>query len=122
MTQAPTTREEALQRDAADPLADRAALFDLPDGVTYLVGHSLGPPPKGARDRLAAAQADWAGDLVRSWNSAGWIDLAERTGDRLAALIGAGPGEVIVADSVSVNLFKLAAAALPQAQTYALFV
>ena len=122
MTQAPTTREEALQRDAADPLADRAALFDLPDGVTYLVGHSLGPPPKGARDRLAAAQADWAGDLVRSWNSAGWIDLAERTGDRLAALIGAGPGEVIVADSVSVNLFKLAAAALPQAKTYALFV
>ena len=55
MTKAPTTREEALQRDAADPLADRAALFDLPDGVTYLVGHSLGPPPKGARDRLAAA-------------------------------------------------------------------
>ena len=122
MIKAPITRAEALQRDAADPLADRAALFDLPEGVTYLVGHSLGPPPKGARDRLAAAQADWAGDLVRSWNSAGWIDLAERTGDQLAALIGALPGEVIVADSVSVNLFKLAAAALPQARTYALFV
>ena len=122
MIKAPTTRAEALQRDAADPLADRAALFDLPDGVTYLVGHSLGPPPKGARDRLAGAQADWAGDLVRSWNSAGWIDLAERTGDRLASLIGAQPGEVIVADSVSVNLFKLAAAALPQAKTYTLFV
>jgi len=122
MTQAPTTREEALQRDDADPLADRAALFDLPDGVTYLVGHSLGPPPKTARTRLHAAQQDWTQDLVRSWNSAGWIDLAERTGDRLASLIGAGPGEVIVADSVSVNLFKLAAAALPQARTYALFV
>lgn len=122
MIKAPITRAEALQRDAADPLADRAALFDLPEGVTYLVGHSLGPPPKAARDRLAAAHADWAGDLVRSWNSAGWIDLAERTGDQLAALIGALPGEVIVADSVSVNLFKLAAAALPQARTYALFV
>jgi kynureninase len=122
MIKAPTTREEALQRDAADPLADRAALFDLPDSVTYLVGHSLGPPPKTARTRLNAAQQDWTQDLVRSWNSAGWIDLAERTGDRLAALSGAQPGEVIVADSVSVNLFKLAAAALPQARTYALFV
>ncbi len=122
MIKAPITRAEALQRDAADPLVQRAALFDLPEGVTYLVGHSLGPPPKGARDRLAAAHADWAGDLVRSWNSAGWIDLAERTGDQLAALIGALPGEVIVADSVSVNLFKLAAAALPQARTYALFI
>jgi kynureninase len=122
MTKAPTTREEAMQRDAADPLADRAPLFDLPNGVTYLVGHSLGPPPKTARTRLDAAQQDWTQDLVRSWNSAGWIDLAERTGHRLAALIGAQPGEVIVADSVSVNLFKLAAAALPQARTYALFV
>ncbi|MEX1252280.1 MAG: aminotransferase class V-fold PLP-dependent enzyme [Hyphomonas sp.] len=122
MNPVPNSRAEALQRDAADPLAQRRALFDLPEGVTYLVGHSLGPPPKGARERMAAAQADWAQGLVRSWNTAGWIDLAERTGDRLAALIGAEPGEVIVADSVSVNLFKLAAAALAQARTYALFV
>jgi len=122
MNPIPTSRAEALHCDAADPLAERRALFDLPEGVTYLVGHSLGPPPKGAREQLAAAQADWAQGLVRSWNAAGWIDLAERTGDRLAALIGAEPGEVIVADSVSVNLFKLAAAALPQARTYALFV
>lgn len=118
----PTTRAEAILFDQQDPLAERAALFDLPEGVAYLVGHSLGPPPRGARVRLEAAQQDWAADLVRSWNSAGWIDLAERTGDRIAALIGAQPGEVIVADSVSVNLFKLAAAALPQARTYALFV
>lgn len=122
MIKVPTSRAEALEQDAADPLAKRAELFDLPAGVTYLVGHSLGPPPRGAREKLAAAQVDWSSDLVRSWNSAGWIDLAERTGDRLAALIGADPGEVIVADSVSVNLFKLAAAALPHARTYALFV
>jgi kynureninase len=122
MIQIPTSRTEALQCDAADPLAERPGLFDLPEGVTYLVGHSLGPPPRGAQEKLAAAQADWAEDLVRSWNTAGWIDLAERTGDRLAALIGAQPGEVIVADSVSVNLFKLAAAALPHAHAYALFV
>lgn len=122
MIQPPKSRTEALAQDAADPLAERARLFELPAGVTYLVGHSLGPPPAGARARLAAAQADWAEDLVRSWNTAGWIDLAERTGDRLAALIGAEPGEVIVADSVSVNLFKLAAAALPHARSYALFV
>lgn len=118
----PTTRAEAMLSDQQDPLAERAALFDLPEGVAYLVGHSLGPPPRGARARLEEAQQDWAGDLVRSWNSAGWIDLAERTGDRIAALIGAQPGEVVVADSVSVNLFKLAAAALPQARTYTLFV
>jgi len=122
MIRPPTSRDEAVLLDQSDPLADRRELFDLPEGVTYLVGHSLGPPPKSARERLTAAQQDWAADLVRSWNSAGWIDLAERTGDRIAALIGAQPGEVIVADSVSVNLFKLAAAALPQARTYALFV
>lgn len=122
MAHPPSTRAEALQRDQEDPLAGRGDLFDLPEGVTYLVGHSLGPPPKSAQQRLVAAQTDWQSDLVRSWNSAGWIDLAERTGNAIAALIGAGQGDVIVADSVSVNLFKLAAAALPQARTYALFV
>jgi len=122
MIRPPISRAEAMLLDQNDPLAAKQALFDLPDGVAHLVGHSLGPPPKGALDRLDAAQRDWARGLVRSWNSAGWIDLAERTGDRIAALIGAGPGEVIVADSVSVNLFKLAAAALPLARKYVLFV
>lgn len=122
MIKAPTSREEACQRDTDDPLAARAAMFRLPDGVTYLVGHSLGPPSRVAQARLNAAQVQWENSLVRSWNSAGWIDLAERTGDRLAQLIGAQAGEVIVADSVSVNLFKLAAATLPLARSRLLLI
>ena len=102
--------------DADDALQNRHTLFDLPEGVIYLVGHSLGPASLTALARLnEAAAADWAGDIVGAWNSAGWIDLAETTGDRISRLIGAAPGEVIVCDSVSVNLFKLAAAALPLA-------
>lgn len=122
MRQIPTSRADAVECDRADPLAARQGLFNLPDGIAYLVGHSLGPPPATAGARLNAAMQDWQSDLVRSWNSAGWIDMAERTGGQIAALIGAEPGEVIVADSVSVNLFKLAAAALPLARRYVLFV
>lgn len=118
----PTSRAEAEEIDRRDPLAAAAGQFALPDGVIYLVGHSLGPPTRTAQAKLATAQASWSNDLVRSWNSAGWIDLAERTGDRIAALIGAGKGEVVVTDSVSVNLFKLAAAALPLARKYVLFI
>ena len=102
--------------DQADPLAARRTLFSLPDGCLYLVGHSLGPPPISTLERIEAAQRDWQRDLVRSWNSAGWIDLAERVGARIAPMIGVDPDEVIIADSVSVNLFKLAAAALPLAK------
>lgn len=102
--------------DRADTLAGRRALFSLPEGCLYLVGHSLGPPPTSALERIAAAQKAWQRDLVRSWNSAGWIDLAERAGARIAPLIGVDADEVIIADSVSVNLFKLAAAALPLAR------
>ena len=101
--------------DQADPLADRRALFSLPEGCRYLVGHSLGPPPNSALERINRAQQDWQQDLVRSWNSAGWIDLAERAGARISPLIGVDTDEVVIADSVSVNLFKLAAAALPLA-------
>lgn len=102
--------------DRADSLVGRRALFSLPEGCLYLVGHSLGPPPASALERIAAAQKAWQRDIVRSWNSAGWIDLAERAGARIAPLIGVDADEVIIADSVSVNLFKLAAAALPLAR------
>jgi kynureninase len=122
MQSSPFDRTAALALDRADPLSGAREAFGLPEGVIYLVGHSLGPPPKQAMARLAEAQTAWQEELVRSWNTAGWIDLAERTGDRMARLIGAPAGSVVVADNVSVNLFKLAAAALPQARTYALFV
>ena len=115
MASLPHSRNAAQALDQTDPLAGKRRLFQLPEGCCYLVGHSLGPPPLSAFERLSEAQADWQRDLVRSWNSAGWIDLAERAGAQIAPLIGVYTEDVIVTDSVSVNLFKLAAAALPLA-------
>jgi kynureninase len=85
----------------------------LPADLIYLDGNSLGPPSERSRERLLQVlDQEWGADLIASWNRHGWIDMPARLGARLAPLIGAGPDEVIVADSVSVNLFKLAAAAL----------
>ena len=107
-----TTRQECLARDRADPLATLRDAFDLPDGVIYLDGNSLGVLPKAAPARLASViQHEWGTDLIRSWNTAGWIDLPQRIGDKIARLVGAAPGEVIVGDSTSVNLYKVLSAA-----------
>lgn len=107
------TLEDARARDANDALTDVAAAFDLPEGIIYLDGNSLGPPPRRALARLReAANAEWAQGLIRSWNDAGWIDLPKSAGAKIAALIGAGAEDVLVCDSVSVNLFKIAAALL----------
>ena len=107
------SRKDCLDLDARDPLAARRELFDLPAGVIYLDGNSLGALPRNVRPRLeAAVQNEWGRDLIKSWNTADWINLPTRVGDRIARLIGAGAGEVIAADSTSVNLFKLAAGAL----------
>ena len=101
------TRDQALARDAADPLAPLRAEFALPDGVIYLDGNSLGALPRRTAARLQQTIAgEWGEGLIRSWNSAGWIDLAGEIGDRIASLIGAAPGEVSTGDSTSVNLFK----------------
>ncbi|MDO8322294.1 MAG: kynureninase [Phenylobacterium sp.] len=107
------TRDEALALDRADPLAARRDLFELEEGLIYLDGNSLGALPKAVKGRLAqVVEAEWGRGLIRSWNSAGWIDLPSHVGAKIAALIGAAPDEVIAADSTSVNLFKLAAGAL----------
>jgi len=107
------TLEDAQALDAADPLARFREAFDLPAGLIYLDGNSLGPPPRAAHARLAAASRQaWGEGLVRSWNTAGWIDAPLRIGGKIARLIGAQAHEVTVADSTSVNLFKLAAGAL----------
>ena len=99
--------------DAADPLRPLRDRFELPDGVIYLDGNSLGAAPRGVAARLQQAVADeWASGLVRSWNAADWIGAPARIGAKIAALIGARPGEVIACDSTSVNLFKLLVAAL----------
>ncbi len=107
------TRDEAAARDAADPLAGFRELFAIPDPeLIYMDGNSLGRPPQAALERLAAvAREEWAGGLVRSWDH--WIDLPTRAGDLLGTnLLGARPGEVVLTDQTSVNLYKLAVAAL----------
>jgi kynureninase len=81
--------------------------------LIYLDGNSLGPPSERTRERLLQVlDQEWGADLIASWNKHGWIDYPARLGAKIAPLVGAGADEVIVADSVSVNLFKLAAAAL----------
>lgn len=113
MTPVPLTREACAALDAADPLAPFKDRFELPEGVIYLDGNSLGALPRATPARLAqVAQNEWGQDLIRSWNAAGWVDLPQRLGEKLARLIGAAPGTVRVCDSTSVNLFKLLAAAL----------
>jgi kynureninase len=98
--------------DAGDPLGGCRAWFTLPDVLIYLDGNSLGALPAHTPERVAGVVADWGRDLVGSWNRHDWIGWPRRLGDRIARLIGARPGEVIVADSTSVSLFKLLAAAL----------
>ena len=91
----------------------RKDLFDLPEGVIYLDGNSLGPLPKGATDRVAEVlQAEWGGELIRAWNSAGWMDLPRRVGDRIAGLIGAPEGSVATGDTLSIKVYQALAAAL----------
>ncbi len=99
--------------DIADELAPLRDLFMLPEGVVYLDGNSLGALPKATPGRVAeVVQEEWGGGLIRSWNDAGWMAMPGRVGDKIARLIGAAPGTVMVADSTSVNLFKLLGAAL----------
>lgn len=107
------TLDEALALDAADPFAPLKARFALPEGVIYLDGNSLGALPAATAARIAAAvEGEWGRGLIASWNSAGWIDAPARVGAKIAPLIGAKAHEVIAADSTSVNLHKLLAAAL----------
>jgi len=107
-----TTREECASLDAGDPLAPYRDRFQLPEGVIYLDGNSLGALPKAAVERAHGVIAEqWGSSLIRSWNDADWMELPFKTGDQIARLIGAEEGEVVACDSTSVNLFKLLAAA-----------
>ena len=108
-----TTLKQCLALDAKDPLRELRDQFELPEGVIYLDGNSLGMLPRTTAARVAeAVTKDWGQGLIRSWNSAGWFDFPQRIGDKIARLIGAAPGEVVATDSTSVNLYKVLSAAL----------
>ena len=105
-------RDDAVGRDLADPLGHLRNRFELPDGLIYLDGNSLGPLPVGVGERVAAVVTDeWGSDLITSWNTHGWIGLPARAGVKIARLIGAAEDTVVVGDSTSVQLFKLLVAA-----------
>jgi len=108
-----TERAHAERLDAADPLRGLRAAFEIPEPEPiYLDGNSLGRLPKATLERLSAlVRDDWGGRVVRGWDA--WMELPVRVGDALAAgFLGARPGEVIVSDSTTVNLYRLAVAAL----------
>jgi kynureninase len=108
-----TTLAAARALDRSDTLAAFRDRFQVPAGIIYLDGNSLGALPRSVPPRLDEVVAtQWGEGLIRSWNTHDWIDLPGRVGDRIARLIGAGPGTVTVADSTSVNLFKVLSAAL----------
>jgi kynureninase len=112
------TRDDALARDAADPLRGLKAQFDLPPGTIYLDGNSLGVLPKATAARVQdVITQEWGRDLIKAWNTADWMHLPERVGDKIARLVGAAPGELVVADSTSLNLYKVLAAALEIVKT-----
>ena len=106
------SREQAQARDEADPLAEFADRFVVTDqNLIYLDGNSLGRQPRTAAGLVTAAMDVWADELVSAWRG-NWIDLPRRVGAVLAPLVGAGPADVMVTDQTTVNLYKLAAAAL----------
>jgi kynureninase len=109
----PTTRAECEIRDVNDPLVGFRGEFRIEPGLIYLDGNSLGALTHRAASRVQTmVESEWGRDLIRSWNLHGWFDLPARLGARIAPLIGAAADEVLVADSTSVNLFKLASAAM----------
>ncbi|MBB1256952.1 aminotransferase class V-fold PLP-dependent enzyme, partial [Streptomyces sp. OF3] len=111
-------QREALRLDGADKLADRRDAFVLDDSpeTVYLDGNSLGALPRAVPDRLAHVVAhEWGSMRIRSWTESGWWEAPERIGDRIAPLVGAAPGQVVVGDSTSVNVFKAVVGAVRMA-------
>ena len=105
--------QQIKDKDSNDRLAHKRNEFQLPSGCIYLNGNSLGPLPRSAKQRAREiVERQWGEDLVASWNSHGWIDLPFTAGEKIAALIGAGPEQVLCCDSISINLFKLLAVCL----------
>ena len=99
--------------DAADPLRSMRERFGLPEGLIYLDGNSLGAASPAAFGELQkAAAAEWGQDLIRAWNKDGWFDMPVELGDRIGRLIGAAPGQTVVCDTTSINIYKALHAAM----------
>src|ERR1041384_4026857 len=113
MTNFSPSREFAEQLDQEDSLASYREQFVINDpDLIYLDGNSLGRMPKSVIERMKkAVEEEWATDLIRGWNK-GWWDSPRRVGEKIASLLGAAEGQVVVSDQTSINLFKLATAAL----------
>jgi kynureninase len=106
-------RDRCLALDAEDPLRDFRHEFTMTEGVIYLVGNSLGALPRRTPERVRqAVEEEWGGRLVGGWNTAGWYDLPLTVGDRIAPLIGVGPGQVVAGNSTSIAIHQAVAAAL----------
>jgi kynureninase len=104
-------RDAARREDARDPHREARARFVLPEKGVYLAGNSLGPLPRAVPARLAdVAAREWGDGRVRSWGAAGWFDLPRTLGAKLAPILGTGGGDVVVTDTISINLFKVVAA------------
>lgn len=110
------TLDDCQALDQADPLRALREQFALPQGMVYLDGNSLGALPKAAKARVQHALVEqWGQGLIGSWNKAGWAQLPHSVGDKIARLLGANPGEVVVADNTSVNLYKVLSVAMQMA-------
>lgn len=108
-----TFAARAAALDTADELADLRKLFTLDDGV-YLDGNSLGALPRHVPARVQEVLTrEWGELRIRSWDESGWWTAPERIGDRIAPLVGAAAGQIVVGDSTSVNVFKAVVAAKP---------
>jgi kynureninase len=108
-----TTLQDCQALDAQDPLRALREQFQLPPNTIYLDGNSLGVLPRTTAARVAdVVTREWGTDLIQSWNKNHWFELPQRVGDKIARLIGAGPGEVVAADTTSINLYKVLSAAL----------
>jgi len=107
------TRDDCAALDRADPIAHLRDAFRLPEGIIYLDGNSLGALPEATVGLLArTVEREWGEGLIRSWGEAQWFTLPQRLGDRLGALIGAAPGQTLVCDGTSLNLYKALKAAI----------
>ncbi len=111
-----TSLQDCRAQDAADPLRALRDQFVLPENLIYLDGNSLGAMPRAAGERVArTVQQEWGQGLIGSWNNAGWFAMPQHLGDKLAPLVGAGPGEVVVTDTASIDMYKVLCAALNMA-------